>query len=243
MQGKVVLERALSKLGLASRAQTRQWILEGRLSVNGKIIKDPSLLVVPENSRFALDGNVFSVKEEAIVLLHKTKGVVTTRSDEKGRPTIYSLLPERLHHLHAVGRLDLHTTGLLVLTSNSKFSSYLTNPENKIHRIYLVTVRGEMTQADVDLLLKGIEDKGEILRAKEILIRKTSHRESHVTVTLVQGKNREVRRMFSSIHHEVTSLKRIAFGSFELGDLPLGQWKELSLQEVQKTFFSFGVKG
>ena len=239
MKGKVVLERALSKLGLASRGETRQWILEGRLRVNGEVIKDPLTLVVPEKSYFALDGKVLTPKKITLILLHKTKGVITTCSDEKGRDTIYDLIPSELHHLHPVGRLDMHTTGLLLLTNDTKFSSYLTNPEHKIKRVYLVSVRGKVTEIDIDQLVKGVEDKGEFLQAEEIQVRKESQRESHLIVTLIEGKNREIRRMFQSVNHEVTALKRIAFGPFQLGDLPLGEWEELSMEDVRKAFPSF----
>lgn len=236
MKGRVVLGRALSKLGLASRTETKRWILEGRLTVDGHVVKDPLTLVIPEKTQFALDGKVLLPKKTTLVLLHKTKGTITTRSDEMSRKTIYDLLPVELHHLHAVGRLDMHTTGLLLLTSDTKFSSYLTNPEHKIKRTYLVSVRGEVTESDVDQLLKGVEESGEFLKAEEIQIRKISGRESHLTVTLVEGKNREIRRMFQEINHEVISLKRVAFGPFQLGDLPLGKWQELSMKEMQNAF-------
>ncbi|MES2199362.1 MAG: pseudouridine synthase [Chlamydiota bacterium] len=237
MKGKVILERALSKLGLASRGETRQWILEGRLTVDGKRIKDPLAWVTPEKSEFALDGKVLTPGKDILILLHKTKGTVTTRSDEKGRKTIYDLLPSHLHHLHAVGRLDMHTTGLLLLTNDTKLSSYLTNPENKIRRIYVVSVRGEMVQSNVDLLLKGIEVEGDLLQAEGIEVRKVSGKESLLMVTLTEGKNREIRRMFQAVNHEVIALKRISFGPFELGELPLGEWKEFS-QEKLHSFLS-----
>jgi 23S rRNA pseudouridine2605 synthase len=236
MKGKVLLERALSKLGLASRGNARQWILEGRLRVNGEIVKDPLFLVVPEKTHFALDGKVLIPKRAALILLYKTKGVVTTCSDEKGRKTVYDLLPQNLHHMHPVGRLDMYTTGLLLLTNDTKLSSYLTNPDHKIRRVYLVSVRGELTQEEVDQLIMGVEDSGDLLQAEEIQIRKVSGRESHLTVTLVAGKNREIRRMFQVFNHEVTALKRIAFGPFLLDDLPLGKWREFPMEELPKAF-------
>lgn len=242
MKGKVVLERALSKLGLASRAQTRKWVLEGRLTVDGKVITNPQTLVVPEESRFALDTKVLIPEKDTLILLHKTKGVTTTRSDEKGRKTIYDLLPSHLHRLHSVGRLDMQTTGLLLLTNNTKLSSYLTNPENKIKRVYVVLVRGEIQQKHLDLLLKGIEEDGELLRADEIAVRKISGKESCLVVTLTEGKNREIRRMFKAIGHEVISLKRISFGPFELGELPLGECKEFSQEKLRRFFPGFNLE-
>ena len=112
--GKVALERALSKMGLASRAQTRAWILDGKLKVNGKIIKDPLYLVIPEKDKFVLDGQPLRKNIPQTIMLYKPKSVVTTRSDERGRATVFDLLPEELRHLHAVGRLDMATTGQII---------------------------------------------------------------------------------------------------------------------------------
>lgn len=228
MKGKVVIERALSKLGIASRGKTKEWIEQGRLKVDGVLVRASTLLVVPEKSFFELDGKVLTPKKEQVVLLHKPKGFVTTCKDERGRKTIYDLLPSELHHLHPVGRLDMYTTGLLLLTNNTKFSSYMTNPENEIRRVYLVSVKGKVELSDVFLLEKGIEDGKEILQASKVLIRKASHKESHLVITLTEGKNREIRRMLSAISHEVIALKRVSFGSFLLEDLPLGSWKEVA---------------
>lgn len=233
MNGKVVLERALSKLGIASRKETREWILEGRLKVDGIVIKDPSVPVIPEKTSFQLDGKPLVVENKYLIALHKTKGIVTTRKDEKGRKIIYDLLPKHLHQLHPVGRLDMHTTGLLLLTNDTQLSSWLTNPDNKIEREYLVTVRGEITQDKIEKIKRGIEDRGEILQVKEVRLRKISRKESHLVVVLTEGKNREIRRIFEHLGHEVTALKRISFGSIQLGDLPLGEWKDLSREILQ----------
>ena len=224
---KVVLERALSKLGIASRQETRTWILEGRLSVNGQIVTDPMKLVTPEKDLFKLDGKKLQAAKSVLLLFHKPKGYVTTRKDEKGRKTFYDLLPPCYHHLHAVGRLDMHTTGLLLLTSDTRLSSYLTNPKNEIRRVYVVSIKGRITEEEISLLKQGIQDDGELLKAEDLISRKVSNRESSLVITLTEGKNREIRRMFLAIEHEVISLKRISFGSWDLGDLQLGQWKEV----------------
>jgi 23S rRNA pseudouridine2605 synthase len=234
MNGKVFLERALSKLGIASREQTRSWVLQGRLTVNGVPAKNPKILVIPEKNIFAVDGKILKAKEEVVVLLHKTKGTVTTKKDEKDRSTIYDLLPAHLHNLHPVGRLDMYTTGLLLLTNNTRLSSYLTDPKNQMERVYVVTVRGEVTLQSINLLLQGIEDDGQILQAQKIEVCKTSKKESRLIVTLIEGKNREIRRMFFALGHEVTSLKRISFGPFHLGSLPSGKWRKLSVLEREK---------
>jgi pseudouridine synthase len=228
MKGKVVIERALSKLGIASRAKTREWIKQRRLAVNGDIVLDAHIYVVPETSSFTLDGKLLRQQKEKTIVLHKPSGFVTTCKDEKERKTVYDLLPFDLHHLHPVGRLDMHTTGLLLLTSNTRFSSHMTNPINQIKRVYLVSVRGKVEEEEVILLKKGIENQGELLLAQDVCIRKSSHKESHLIITLTQGKNREIRRMMEAISHEVITLKRVSFGPFSLEDLPIGQWKDVS---------------
>jgi 23S rRNA pseudouridine2605 synthase len=231
--GKVPLERALSKLGIASRSQTRQWVVEGRLKVNDRIVTDPAALVVPEQDRFALNGKILTSTANCTVLVYKPKEHVTTRSDEKGRKTVYDLLPPDLRHLHPVGRLDMQTTGLLLLTTDSALSAFLTDPANAIERVYAVTVKGRVGDEDIDKLTRGITDEGEGFKAQKVVIRKSSSRESHLTVTLVEGKNREIRRMCKAIGHEVTALKRIAFGPIALGDLQTGQYRHLTEQEVK----------
>jgi 23S rRNA pseudouridine2605 synthase len=230
--GKVPVERALSKLGLASRTQTRNWIREGRLKVNGTVVVDLAMPVVPEKDKFTLDGKDLQAKEWQTIMLYKPKGYVTTKSDEKGRKTIYDLLPPELQHLHPVGRLDMHTTGLLLLTTDTQLSARLTDPQNAVERVYAVTVEGRISQEEIKKLLDGINEGGELLWAQKIQERKVSGKESHLTVTLTEGKNREVRRMFEAIGHEVTVLKRIAFGPLVLGELVPGKYRDVPQKEI-----------
>jgi pseudouridine synthase len=235
-QGKVALERALSKLGIASRSQTREWILAGRIKVNKVVRHEPEFLVVPERDRLELDGQRIQSANFKTILLYKPRGVVTTRSDEKGRPTVFSLLKAEDQYLHAVGRLDMTTSGLLLLTNDTQLSNWLTDPANGVLRTYLVTVAGRVTEENVRQLKTGFKDKGELLRVEEVSLRKTSGRESHLTVILTEGKNREIRRMLKAIGHEVTRLKRVSFGGFSLGSLQPGDYRELSLSEIKKVF-------
>ncbi len=229
--GTVPLVRALSKLGLASRTQTEQWIAAGRLAVNGRVSRDPKLAVVPERDQFTLDGVLLQQGERTCIVLHKPRGYVTTRSDEKGRKTVFDLLPESLQQLHAVGRLDLHTSGLLLLTNDTRLSSFLTEPVNAIPREYVISVDGKVSDDTLKKLVAGVDDDGEMLRASKVEVRKLSGRESHLFVTLQEGKNRELRRLFKAVGHEVNKLKRIAFGPFTLGELDSGKHRDLSTAE------------
>jgi pseudouridine synthase len=230
---KFALERALSKLGVASRSQTRSWILEGRIEVNGKTIKDPRYIILPGKDKITLDGKEVRKMSWKTILLYKPRSVVTTRSDEHGRRTVFDLLPEELQSLHPVGRLDMATSGLLLLTNDTGLSNYLTDPSNAITRVYAVTVKGKVTDEETGQLSRGILERGEFLKPSKVTLRKVSNKESHLIVELTEGKNREIRRMFEFIGNEVTSLKRIAFGSLTLGQMQSGQFRHLRQEEIE----------
>ncbi len=234
--GRVPLERALSKQGIASRTQARELIQAGKVRVNGTLRLDPMFLVTPETAVFEIDGKSVERSEWKAFLLYKPRQVVTTRSDEKGRPTVFSLLKEPGMSLHAVGRLDYATTGLLILTNDTRMSSWLTDSANDVSRVYQVTVRGEVTSDELARARAGVRDEGELLKPFAIELRKASGKESHLRVELREGKNREVRRIFLAIGHEVTRLKRVSFGGLQLGDLQPGEYRELSQQEIRAAF-------
>ena len=235
-RGKVSLERALSKLGLASRTQARELIDEGKVKVHGKVETNPLALVVPETLKIEIAGQSVVKERWRTLLFHKPRSVVTTRVDEKGRRTVFSTIGAAAEKLHAVGRLDFATTGLLILTNDTILSSYLTDPANKIPRTYVVAVRGELTPAMVARAEAGVLDDREELRAERVVITKASGRESQALVTLTEGKNREIRRLFLAFGHEVTALKRIAFGGLQLGELEAGASRDVSQDEVKRAF-------
>jgi 23S rRNA pseudouridine2605 synthase len=232
----VPLNRALSKLGILSRAQATAAIAAGRVRVDGRTVTDPAALVIPERVRIEIDGAARTRAAWRTILLHKPRGVVTTRRDPQGRRTVFDLLGDDAEGLVTVGRLDLATAGLLLLTSDTRLADWITDPRNGVDRVYAVTVRGRVTQADVDRLRNGITSRGEDLSAGEVTVRKVSSRESHLVVTLREGRNREVRRLFEAIGHEVTRLKRLGLGGLELGDLAPGKWREVSRAELQRAF-------
>ena len=231
--GKFALERALSKLGVASRSQTRTWILDGRIGLNGKTVKDPLRMISPGKDKLTLDGKPVRKQEAQTILLYKPRSVVTTRSDEHGRRTVFDLLPGELRSLHPVGRLDMASTGLLLLTNDTRLSAYLTDPANAVRRTYSVSVQGRMTEEEVGRLNRGIWHQEEFLKPLKITLRKASNKESHLIVELTEGKNREIRRIFESIGHEVISLKRITFGSLKLGDMQPGEFRHLTPGEIE----------
>jgi 23S rRNA pseudouridine2605 synthase len=234
--GRVPLERALSKLGLASRAESRALIRAGRVAVDGRVETDPLLDITPERVRIEIDGRPARRAKPVTVLLHKPRGVVTTRSDPEGRPTVYGCLEGLDAHVIPVGRLDAATSGLLLLTNDTRFAGWVTDPRNEVPRVYLVTVRGELGDETARRLEEGVEESGESLAARSVTVRKRSRRETHLVVELTEGKNREIRRMLETVGHEVTRLKRVSFGGLELGDLEPGRWRVIPGDEMRAAF-------
>jgi 23S rRNA pseudouridine2605 synthase len=234
----VPLNRALSKLGLLSRADATAAIVSGRVRIDGRIVTDPSRLVVPERIRVAIDGDARSAPTRRTILLHKPAGVLTTRADPEGRPTIYDVLGQAASGLVPVGRLDRATTGLLILTNDTQLAERIASPARAVPRLYVVTVRGRVSDEDAVRLTGGIDSRGERLTADRVLVRKRSNRESHLTIELHEGKNREVRRLFEAVGHEVTRLKRVRLGGLDLGDLAPGAWRELTASEIERAFGS-----
>jgi len=232
----VSLERALSKLGLASRSQAHALVLEGRVSVGGRIVLDPSARIVPERVTITIDGAVQDKSGRITIVLHKPRGYVTTRSDPEGRKTVYDLLADLPERVVPVGRLDLATSGLLLLTNDTQFGNWLTDPHSAVPRVYLATVEGRATPDIAAQLTTGVVAGGERLRASSAVVRKASMRESHLVLTLEQGKNREVRRLLAAVGHPVTQLRRVQFGGVELGTLGPGKWRRLSDDELSDAF-------
>jgi len=235
MPKRFTVDRLLSKLGVASRGTSQEWISAGRVRINGRVIRDPAIWVLWPKDSVSVDDQPIQDSIKRFVLFHKPKGVITTHSDEQGRKTIFDVLPPDLGYLHAVGRLDQATSGLLLLTNDSVLSSFLTDSANKVARTYLVTARGEFTQAEATEAVAGVLDEGERLQCHTVKIQKSSGRESHLEVVLIQGKNREIRRLFKSLRHEVTRLRRIQYGPFKLEDLPSGAWREIPVEDVRKS--------
>jgi 23S rRNA pseudouridine2605 synthase len=235
MSKRLTVDRLLSKLGIASRGTSQEWICAGRVRINGRVIGDPGTWVLWPKDAVLIDDQPIKDSVKRFFLFHKPKGVVTTHSDEKGRKTIFDLLPADLGFMHAVGRLDQATSGLLLLTNDSALSSFLTDPANKVMRTYLVTVQGEFTEAQATEAVAGVVDGGEHLQCHRVKIQKNSGRESHLEVVLTQGKNREIRRLFKALGHEVTRLRRIQYGPFKLEDLPSGAWREIPIEDVRKS--------
>jgi 23S rRNA pseudouridine2605 synthase len=221
----VPLGRALSKLGILSRSQAIDAIRAGRVRVAGRVVRDEAALVVPERARLIVDGMAGRVPLWRTIVFHKPRGVVTTRRDPEGRPTVFDILGDASRGLIAVGRLDLATSGLLLLTSDTRLADWITDPAHDVPRLYVVTVRGRVEARDLADLTGAVTT-----------LRKASSRESHLLVELREGRNRQVRRMFDAIGHEVTKLKRVKLGELDLGDLAPGKHRDIFRAEMAAAF-------
>jgi 23S rRNA pseudouridine2605 synthase len=227
-RGHVALERALSKLGMASRSEAQRRIRAGEVTVNGRVVRDPLAGVHPERDAIALAGETAAKRAWRTIAFHKPRGTLTTRRDPQGRRTVFHVLGDAADGLVAVGRLDLATSGLLLLTSDTQLAERLTNPANAVVRRYVVTVRGEVSDEDCRALERGVDG----MRAASVQVRKRSRRVTHLIVELTEGRNREVRRLVAAIGGDVTRLLRVAYGPIELGRLQAGEWREVRPDEL-----------
>jgi len=229
----VRLQKYLADSGVASRRASERIIVEGRVSVNGTPIRELGAKVDPEKDRVTVDGVPIKTRRKIYVALHKPRGLVCSKKDERGRPTIYELLPREWSHLSSVGRLDFATEGLLFLTNDGDFSLRLTHPRYGITKIYLVTVEGRVDGSIPEKFVKGIWDQGEKLRAAKARIVSASNAQSVLELHLAEGKNREVRRLCESQRLTVKRLKRIQIGKIKIGELREGKWRTLTEPEIK----------
>lgn len=222
------LERVLSKAGAGSRTEARQWIGAGRVKVNGKVVTDPDQWVDLERDKILFDGKTLRKAEAVYLLLYKPTGYLTTYDDPQGRATIYDLLPGRDRYLFPVGRLDLDTSGLLILTNDTAFAERMTNPDYKVPKTYLVKASRALTDDDLDRLRNGLELKDGPTRPA--IVTRVSGNKFEITIT--EGRNRQVRRMVEALDAKVRKLVRIAIGPIRIDKLEIGKARELTDAEV-----------
>ncbi len=229
---RVSLARALSKLGFASRSRSRELVLAGRVSVNGRPESNPDVRVDPARDRLAVDGRPVRAAARLYLMLNKPRGVVTTAADEKGRPTVYDLLPPDLPWVGPVGRLDQASEGLLLLTNDSRWADRITAPASHVTKTYHVQIAGIADEQLLRALVAGVEDAGERLSARSATLVRAGSRNSWIEVVLDEGKNRHIRRALAALGVEVLRLVRIAIGPLALGDLAPRGYRRLTSEEV-----------
>jgi len=217
------IAKVIARAGLCSRRDAERWILDGRVSVNGKILETPAFTVTPADAILVNGKPLPAVEAPRLFLYHKPAGLITTARDEKNRPTVFDNLPPGLPRVVSVGRLDLNSEGLLLLTNDGGLARYLELPSNSWKRRYRVRVHGNVKSGNLARLARGVTVDG--MRygpIKAAIERAKTGANVWLTVTLEEGKNREIRKVMAHLGLQVNRLIRTAYGPFELGDLPPG---------------------
>jgi len=235
MAGKTGLARALSKMGHCSRSEGAALVKEGRVRLNGQIKRDPDTPVRLGVDKITVDAAPIQKTERVYLMLNKPRGLVTTRTDELGRDTVYTCLANgNFPHISPVGRLDKASEGLLLFTNDNAWANSITDPITHLDKTYHVQVGTLADETLLNLLKKGVIEDGEPLRVKRASIIRHGEKNSWVEITLDEGKNRHIRRILETFDIEVIRLMRISIGALTLGTLPKGQWRLLTREEVRE---------
>lgn len=224
------INKFLAAAGVASRRDCDKLIEEGKVTVNGKtaVLGQET----DESSVVLVEGKQVVLKKNEYYILNKPKGYICSVSDDKGRKTVLDLMPQNVGRIYPVGRLDYDSEGLLILTTDGELAQKLTRPENEIPKTYLVKVEGTLKEADLNPIRSGLEIDGYVTKKCKAHIIETNKAYTKIHITLTEGKNREIRKMFSAIGREVTLLKRIKIGELTLRGLDRGLFRKLSEREV-----------
>jgi pseudouridine synthase len=228
------LERVFSKSGAGSRTDARSWIGAGRVRVNGKVVQNPDHWVDLERDRITLDGKPLKSAEKVYILLYKPKGYVTSYGDPQGRKTVYDLLTDASGWLSPVGRLDLDTSGLLLMTNDNQFAERITNPDHKVPKTYLIKASTLLTDEQIERLRTGVTLSDGPTRPAVVERVRDGAKYTFLEMTITEGRNRQVRRMLEAIDSKVLKLVRIAIGAIRISELPIGKWRKLTPDEVKQ---------
>lgn len=222
-------------MGVASRETTREWIRQGRLKVNGKIIRDPDHWVEPDGDTVQFDGRKLRAEKKTYLALNKPAGVVTSFGDTRNRKTVYDCLTGFDRWVFPVGRLDRDTSGLLILTNDTALAEQLLQPGSKVPKTYYAKVEGVLPAGDYFRLAFGLDiGRGERSGPAHVRELRATAKYTWLELILTEGKNRQVRRMLEAVNHPVVKLVRTCVGDFALGDLPVGRYRELNRSDLAR---------
>jgi 23S rRNA pseudouridine2605 synthase len=234
------LDRVLSKAGLGSRTDARKWIGAGRVKVNGRLVESPDHWVDLERDTVSLDDKPVRSPVRIYLLLYKPKGYITTYKDPEGRPTVYDLIQDSGQWVVPVGRLDQDTSGLLLLTNDTRFAERVMNPEYKIPKTYLVKAASILSDDQLDQLRKGVMLTDGPTQPAIVERLRDSGKYTFFEITIREGRNRQVRRMMEAVGSKALKLVRTGIGTLRIGDLPIGRYRELQASEVKQLLPAVG---
>jgi 23S rRNA pseudouridine2605 synthase len=229
----VRLQKFLADAGVASRRAGEKLIVEGRVTVNGQIVRVLGSKVDPDHDQIVVDGQKVKTRKKIYIALHKPADYICTRSDPEERRTVMELLPKEWANVFPVGRLDRDSEGLLFLTNDGDFCLRLTHPRYGVRKTYLAVVEGRMESAMLGRLTAGVRDRGELLKAESVRLIDSNNSHSQVELVMREGKNREIRRLFEVLELPVVRLVRMRIGPIRLGELPVGRWRALTESEIK----------
>lgn len=224
------INKYLAACGVASRRECDKLIASGAVKINGKVCSLGE--DVGESDEVTVNGNVAVLKKNEYYILNKPKGYLCTVKDDKGRKTVLDLLPKDVGRIYPVGRLDYDSEGLIILTTDGELAQHLTHPSNEVPKTYLVKIEGTIDEAGLNPIRSGIDIGGYVTKKCKAHIVETNKNYTKIHVTVTEGKNREIRKMFEAIGREVILLKRIKIGDLAMHGLNRGEYRKLSAQEV-----------
>lgn len=232
---KMRLQKIIADSGIASRRQAEKWITEGKVAVNGKMVREQGVLADPENDQITVKGKPLPpIQEKKYLILNKPPRCLTTMSDDRGRSTVMQYIKKMRVRVFPVGRLDFNTQGLLLFTNDGPLAKKLLDPKYQVTRTYQVKVRGIPEEKTMSKLQKGVRLDRKPTAPVEASISKLSGKNSFLTLKLVEGKNRHIKRICEKVGHPVIKIKRTHFASLNLTGLPLGAIRYLSPSEIKK---------
>ncbi len=235
------LQKLLARAGFASRRAAEQLIASGRVTVNGRMVSELGAKADLDRDDVRLDGARVRAQRARVILLHKPTGVVTTLADPEGRPTIRDYLPPGYERVFPVGRLDFHSSGLLLLTNEGALAARLLHPRYRIARTYRVKVSGHPSEAALARLRRGVKIDDGVTGPAQVDVERLLPTKAWLRITIREGKRREIRRMCEAVGHFVDRLVRVRFGPIDLGRLPPGWWRALDDAEAVALHAAVGL--
>jgi 23S rRNA pseudouridine2605 synthase len=230
------LQKYLASSGVDSRRKCEEYILQGKVKVNGKVVTELGTKIIPSKDEIEFEGRKIKCEEKLVyILLNKPIGYVTTTNDQFGRDDVLDLVKVK-ERIVPVGRLDMYTSGALILTNDGDFVYKVTHPKHEINKTYTVTLKGIITKEEVGNLRKGVDIGDYITKPAQVKILKTDEEKqiSRLEIVIHEGKNRQVRRMCESVGRKVLALHRTKIGEISVKDIPLGKWRNLKKEEIKK---------